>query len=386
MRIVIGARRRSGSRYSVVRNITALANPEHVEAFRNGVAALDAWRRSNPGARLDLSCADLSGSTLRQAKLREANFSRANLRDACLAGCNLVEATFLFADLAHADFSGANLGRASLLNADCTGAIMRATDFSGALLVGAVFVAADLTGADFHLANLSSADFTGADLTSANLMRTILTGVNVEGARLSRARIYGASVWSLLGTPLDQSELDIAPVGASSITVDHLQLAQFIFLLINNPEIREVIDAVTSKVVLILGRFSDSRKPVLDAVREELRRRNFVPVLFDFHKPTSKDFTGTVETLARMARFIIVDLTDPSSVPHELATIVPFLRTTPVLPLRLAGSSGYGMFRDLQAYPWVLPLHEYSDSHSLISELASVIAPAEKRSRELRLG
>lgn len=385
MRTVICARR-TGLRYPVVRNITALANPEHMEAFRNGAAALDVWRRSNPEVMLDLSGADLSGATLRHAKLGDANFFSAKLRDACLSGCNLVEATFSFADLTNADLSSANLEHANFVHTNCSGAIMRATDFSGALLVSANFANADLTGADFHLANLSSADFAGADLTSADLMRTILTGVNVEGARLSRARIYGASVWNLCGTPLDQSELDIAPVGATSITVDHLQLAQFIFLLLNNPEIRDVIDAVTSKVVLILGRFSDSRKSVLDAVREELRRRNLVPVLFDFHKPTSKDLTGTVETLARLARFIIVDVTDPSSVPHELATVVPFLRTTPVLPLRLAGSGGYGMFSDLRAYPWVLPLHEYADSHSLIAELASVIAPAEKRSRELRFG
>jgi hypothetical protein len=34
-----------------------------------------------------------------------------------------------------------------------------------------------------------------------------------------------------------------------------------------------------------------------------------------------------VSTLAHLARFIIADLTDPSSIPYELATVVP---TTPV--------------------------------------------------------
>src|SRR6185503_16931503 len=139
------------------------------------------------------------------------------------------------------------------------------------------------------------------------------------------------------------------------ITLDNLELAQFMYLLLNNERIREVIDTITSKVVLILGRFSLERKTVLDAVRAELRRMDFTPIVFDFEKPAGKDLTGTVETLARMSRFIIADLTDPSSIPHELATIVPFLRTTPVLPLRLAGSGGYSMFEDLQrAYTWVL--------------------------------
>ena len=110
-----------------------------------------------------------------------------------------------------------------------------------------------------------------------------------------------------------------------------------------------------------------------------------MPVLFDFDKPASKDLTGTVETLARMTRFVIADLTDPSSIPHELATIVPFIRTTPVLPLKLVGSGGYNMFDDLQrAYSWVLDTYEYDDTGSLLSALPKVIAPANEMANRFR--
>ena len=60
--------------------------------------------------------------------------------------------------------------------------------------------------------------------------------------------------------------------------------------------------------VLILGRFTDERKAVLDALREELRRRDYTPVLFDFEKPRSRSTLETVSTLAHMARFVIADL------------------------------------------------------------------------------
>jgi hypothetical protein len=125
-------------------------------------------------------------------------------------------------------------------------------------------------------------------------------------------------------------------------------MAEVVYLLLQNEKLRDVIHTTTATAALILGRFTAERKALLAAIREELCHRDYVPIFFDFDKPTSKDVTGTVETLARMARFVIADLTDPSSIPHELATIVPFLRTTPMLPLRLTGSGGYSMFEDLQ--------------------------------------
>ena len=85
-----------------------------------------------------------------------------------------------------------------------------------------------------------------------------------------------------------------------------------------------------------------------------------------------------------MARFIIADLTEPSSVPHELATIVPYLRTTPVQPLRLAGSSGYSMYRNLEAYRWFLKVYEYADPQALITALPELTERAEGMARELR--
>src|ERR1019366_1077700 len=96
-------------------------------------------------------------------------------------------------------------------------------------------------------------------------------------------------------------------------------------------------------IFLILGRFTPERKVVLDAIRDELRKRDYLPVLFDFEKPASKDLTGTISTLANMARFVIADLTDPSSVPHELATLVPNT-VVPVQTIILEGQREYAMF------------------------------------------
>jgi hypothetical protein len=53
-----------------------------------------------------------------------------------------------------------------------------------------------------------------------------------------------------------------------------IDVAQFIYLLLKNKNVRHIIDTITSKVVLILGRFTPDRKPVLEAIREELRKRD----------------------------------------------------------------------------------------------------------------
>ena len=138
-------------------------------------------------------------------------------------------------------------------------------------------------------------------------------------------------------------------------------------------------------MVLILGRFTDERKAVLDALREELRKRDYLPILFDFEVPATRDITETVSLLARMARFIIADLTDPSSIPQELQAIIPSVRV-PVQPLLLEGSSLYSMFKDFdpQDFHWVLPVYHYKEPEQLFGTLAEkVIAPAEGKVKAL---
>ncbi|MGD0952666.1 MAG: hypothetical protein ABR985_09785 [Methanotrichaceae archaeon] len=124
---------------------------------------------------------------------------------------------------------------------------------------------------------------------------------------------------------------------------------------------------------------------MLNAIREELRKHDYVPILFDFEKPSSRDFTETVTTLARIARFIIADITDPKNIPLELQSIIPDLEV-PVQPLLLQGSTEFSMFRDLRRkYHWVLQVHIYKDLDDLVSSFGEkVIAPAEAKANEIR--
>jgi hypothetical protein len=108
-------------------------------------------------------------------------------------------------------------------------------------------------------------------------------------------------------------------------------------------------------------------------------------VLFDFDKPASRDITETISLLARMARFVVADITEPQSVPQELMVIAPQLPSVPIQPLLQKGSGEYGMFEHLRRYPWVLEVYVYTSSEDLIAHLGErVIGPAEVRVLELR--
>ena len=258
-------------------------------------------------------------------------------------------------------------------------------ELSEANLSEANLIRADLIRADLSRANLSGADLSGADLSRADLSEAPLVSADLTGANLTGSRVYGVSVWRSKLEGAKQQNLVITRIDEPQITVDHIEVAQFIYVMLNNQKIRDVIDTITSKVVLILGRFTDERKAVLNALREELRKRNYLPVLFDFSVPATRDITETVSLLARMARFVVADITDAKSIPQELAVIVPDLPSVPVQPLLLEGSAEYGMFEHFKRYPWVLETYRYASSERLIAGLAEhVIDPAEDYARSVR--
>jgi hypothetical protein len=309
-----------------------MADNKHLQMLARGVKTWNAWRKRSR-AKPDLSRALLIDRELRGINLAEANLERTILRGTTLSRANLTRA-----NLRRADLRATSLRRARLDHADLTGAILR----------------------------------------YASLAET-----SVEGTLFDGCEIYGIAAWNLKGKAKAQANLIIrASASEPAIHVDDLEVAQFIYLLLNNEKIKQVVDTVGKKAVLILGRFTSQRKAVLDALKDELRHSGYLPMLFDFDKPEGRDLTETITTLARMSRFIVADITDPKSIPQELATIVPDLPSVPVAPLIQASEQPYAMFEHLQRYGWVLPVVRYKDTAELLRKLPkSVIEKAEQKAK-----
>lgn len=309
--------------------------------------------------------------------LRGARFPGLCLGYVDMRGARLDDASFTtdqgWAAMKGAQFMGASLARAQMPNMRLIGADFRSANLTGANLVGA-----DLSDVNFGGAILRDACLEGASLERANLV-----GADVEGATLDGARVYGVSAWDLKGRPSSSRDLIVTRAGAIPITVDDIRVAQLIHMFLNNPEIRDVLDTVTQKVVLILGRFTPERKAVLDVLRNELRSYDFVPILFDFDKPSDRDTTETVTLLARMARFVIADLTDPASIAQELEAIVPHVEL-PIVLIIAEGQRPYSMSKDLQKYNWVIRPYRYESIDDLISNVRTkIIEVAEAKRTEI---
>jgi Pentapeptide repeats (8 copies) len=319
-----------------------MANQEHLDILKQGAVAWTLWRHMNSKIQPDLSKANFYGNeSLHAIDLSYANLSETNLISAYLYGANLA-------------------------------------------------------GSDLRNAYLSQANLSGANLSGALLVQTNLTNANLTGCR-----IYGISAWDVHLEDAIQKDLIITPLeelllptptlypsptlypGKSEITIDNLEMAQFINLLLNNQKIREVINTITSKVVLILGRFTDERKAVLDALRNELRNYNFSPVVFDFDPLAKRDLTETITILAHMSRFVIADLTDAKSIPQELQAIVPHLPSVPVQPILHVDAKEYAMFEHYEQYPWVLPIYRYQNIPTMLNSLKEhIIKPVEQKEYE----
>jgi hypothetical protein len=169
-------------------------------------------------------------------------------------------------------------------------------NFHEAILARAYLCRADLSSANFCRTDLYKTDLSGAKLIRANLQGSQLAKTNFTGARVIECQLYGLAAWDLILDGIEQKDLIITSQYTSEdgqehetkLIVDDLQVAQFIHLLLNNRNLRRVIDTIGQKGVLILGRFTEERKVVLEAIRDELRRRGYVPMLFDFEKPAER--------------------------------------------------------------------------------------------------
>jgi uncharacterized protein YjbI with pentapeptide repeats len=400
-----------------------MANPEHLAIIEKGIRPWNAWRYEHPDQKPDLSGSNLHGVFYGQVYINDAHLSRvkdeafgekddrrairlhalteANLHARFLAdvdAVNLADTNLEGAQLSLADLTGANLSGATLIGAhlndarllganlikaNLNGAELSRANLTRANLSGATLVDANLSRARLGWADLLQTDFTGADLRDAYLVGTTAIGTNFARTNLTHCRIYGISAWNVELEGAIQSNL-IVNEYEPFVQVDDLEVAQFVYLLLDRSKLRKMLTTLGEKAVLILGRFAE-RKELLDGIANKLRSLGYLPIIFDFQRPENFDLTETVKILAGLSRFVIADITNPRSVPLELQSTVPDYMV-PFVTILQRGQPAFGMFDDLPVkYHWALPLLEYNTGESLLHSFEEkVVGPALEKLQEVR--
>jgi uncharacterized protein YjbI with pentapeptide repeats len=407
-----------------------MANAGHVDIVRARIDHWNDWRRKNTKILPDLSGADLSEINLSGANLARADLSNARLGGANLSGANLSRAKLFRADLSQADLSRAVLFKANLSQADLAGANLNGADLSGAYLIranlsGASLIGACLKGANLgqaslfrakmsrailsqaslFKADLSEADLSESDLEGANLQEAVLErtdlrsarasnanlcfatllGTNLENAVLDNCAVYGTSLWDVRLAESHQHDLDIMPAQEPVLSVDSLQTAQLVGILLHHERTRYEVFSITLNTVLVIGRFPPERKPVLEAIKDALRHDDYAPLVLDYLLPGSGDKNEIVKTLGRMSRFVIADLTDDPRVAETLDAVVHFLPSIPIQPIGQMEIKGGLADSHYHRYRWVMPFWRFKDQDDLAAKFRrEVIAPAEQKASELR--
>ncbi len=344
-----------------------MANEEQLAILKQGVKVWNKWREENPDIIIDLSRHNFEGETF--------------------VGVNFNSAKLYWSNFREANLSGANMNRADLYAADLTNAVLHKATVRRAKLHRAKLCDADLREVHFGKTDFLEADLQGANLSGAILEQAQFIDANLQSANLSNCFVYGISSWNLDLKGTIQNNLVITQKDKAPITVDDLEIAQFIFLVLNNQKLQNVINSISSKGVLILGRFSlPERKSILDELRNKLHEYDLISIVFDFDRPVDKDFTETIKTLAGLSYFVIADVTNPKSSPLELQATVPDYQI-PFVPIIQEGENPFSMMADLQnKYDWVLNTVSYDTKETLMKVLKPlIIDPAMKKRQELRL-
>jgi uncharacterized protein YjbI with pentapeptide repeats len=325
---------------------------------------------------------EFNGSKLINSSFKNAQLESITANNSDFKLCTFQKSNIFSSVLKNSIFNASIFSYASIFQTNCSDSDFYGCDFFGTELVDSNFTNVAFSGSNMTYSNLTESNLTDSILNGVELHGAILVDLNINGANLSHSHIYGVNVWGLIGEPKEQLDLLITPWDEPEVTVDNIEVAQFIHLLLTNEKLKKLIDTITSKVVLILGRFNE-RRIKMESIKNGLRELNLTPIIFDFTKPGTRNLTETVGLLARMSKFIIVDLTDPNSVPQEVYSIIPHCPSIPIFPIferkKTDNLKPYPLFNDFKDYHWVSEIRFYEEIDEIIQLLPNINEEAIKR-------
>lgn len=282
-------------------------------------------------------------------KVRKKNIEFFEVKGPDFSKSDLTGADFFLANLNESSFKGSIINNVNLMHS-----MIMMSNFRNSIINDTKFVGANLWNSNFSVSNIQNSDFSGSNLLN----------IDLSSAQIINCKIYGISCWDLKRnnfTIIKDLIINRQNKNKEIITTDDIELAQFIYLILNNNKISNLITTMRTKAILILGSFDNESKPVLDKIKEILPKYNLIPIVFDFSAPLEQRSIETIRTLALLSKFVIVDLSVRSGQYLEISivsdTVVPFATIAfedTIVSEMLRGFNVYDWWRgDYFSYPKV---------------------------------
>lgn len=138
--------------------------------------------------------------------------------------------------------------------------------------------------------------------------------------------------------------------------------------------------------VLIFGFFGTDHVENREVLREELRRRGYVPLVFPYTRPPLRNVADIMRAVTHLVSFAIADLTAPPEIQEDLGSLLElFLSETgrPLVPVHQGVTLSKLPTELRKKYPSVFPLHTYSGAGELREALERIISePFETKQHE----
>lgn len=354
-----------------------MANLEHLEVFYKGPKIWNEWRSANPQIEPDLS-----------GEYIYPHFSRKEPRN-----------TFKKGDVTISDPGNPfNFYRTNFYKSTFESAIFPAADMRECYLYEADMSAAGFPGADFSGSMIRKAYCRGTDFSNAKFVDCVLNnstfiGTNFSGALIEGCNVYGVSAWEIfMDDKTIQKELflhrdnfsrkNLAQTGNQPSFVDDIALAQFLYFISQENGFGKSLRQLNKRTVLLLGKFKEGGLELLKSVGEMLRKRNYVPIIFDFEPSEHTNLIENVTTMAGLSRFVLANL-EGNSVPAELAKVTSNYQNPVIGWIHDDKHNAlYAMFKDVIAKDNV-QYFTYTNEINLESQLDKTILKAEQYLQKL---
>ncbi|HVB23497.1 MAG TPA: hypothetical protein VNG51_16280, partial [Ktedonobacteraceae bacterium] len=116
---------------------------------------------------------------------------------------------------------------------------------------------------------------------------------------------------------------------------------------------------------LLLGGFTDERKHILEALKTALRQRHIIPVFYDITQEKERNINASLRELVPLARFVLLDVSEPASFVRALEPILPTLPAVPLHLIMQAPKEERVREAFFETYPWMAEPQYYDGADDI---------------------